>query len=287
MSMSVAWVRPERAVDRLARMSPTGGAALALAVLAGLILFDGLSPVYRLTAFYILPSVIAGWTLGRAGGLAIAAAAALAAAVVARGPAALVLWNGATLAATYCTVALVLTGLRDRYDRESASARTDGLTGALNARAFAEAVDRELHFLRTRGDSLLLAYCDLDGFKAVNDRFGHAAGDGVLRAFAAAARCELSERDMLARVGGDEFVLLTTCDAGDCYSAAEAIHARLTDALGTTGFEVTCSMGAVVIPARSTVPREALLGYADELMYEVKRAGKNALRLAHAGAVGG
>jgi diguanylate cyclase (GGDEF)-like protein len=134
-----------------------------------------------------------------------------------------------------------------------------------------------------RGDSLVVAYIDLDGFKGVNDGFGHAAGDMLLRQFAESAVGAIRAHDLFARIGGDEFIALLTvasCPQGD--TAAERLHDRLSRILRDIGHDVTCSVGALVLDSRQVTLPERMIEAADELMYEVKHSGKNALRIARA-----
>ena len=237
-------------------------------------------------AFYVLPVCMAAWALGVGAGVATALAAALMRTAAyasdgGSGSTAILLFNAASAIIPYSAVALLLGTVRGHFDDTRVMADTDALTGTLNKRAFMEAADDALAGLHDGGGALLLAYFDLDGFKAVNDSAGHAAGDAVLRAFADAARQEIDAADLLARVGGDEFVMLRSIhDLADGYDVAEAIHARLCRSLDRLPHDVTCSMGAVIVQAGDVADHQRLLGLADALMYEVKRAGKNSLRLA-------
>lgn len=193
-------------------------------------------------------------------------------------------FNSASRAIAAVLIVILVATLRHTLDREKWRASTDAMTGALNRRAFLQSIDQAAHIADRSGDTLLLAYMDLDGFKGVNDQHGHAAGDAVLRAFAAAARGRIRGNDVFARLGGDEFAALLTLKPGTVAEAlAERFHARLTDALRETGLPVTCSMGAVIVGGSVARDGEALVGLADELMLEVKRSGKAALRIAFAG----
>lgn len=237
-------------------------------------------------SFYVLPVCMAAWAIGVRAGLVAALAAALVRTIAFASDSGdpssgILLFNAAAALFAYGIVALLLGTVRAHFDDTRLMADTDPLTGALNKRAFMEAADAALIGLDRHGGALLLAYLDLDGFKAVNDSAGHAAGDAVLRAFADAARGEIEAEDLLGRVGGDEFVLLRAIDdLSDGYAIAEAIHARLCEGLGRLPHDVTCSMGAVIVQAGDLADHQRLLALADALMYEVKRAGKNSLRLA-------
>lgn len=257
--------------------------ALLIAVLGGI----DLSTVSEanIGVFFILPVCMAAWAIGVRAGLVAAAASALVRTVayandVGASSTVVLLFNAASALIAYGLVALLLGTVRRHFDDTRVRADTDPLTGVLNKRAFIQATDAALGGLDRHGGGLLLAYLDLDGFKAVNDRSGHAAGDQLLRAFADAARREIAYEDLLGRVGGDEFVLLRAIDdLSDGYTIAESMHARLCDAL--IGQDVTCSMGVVIVqPGDVVADPHRLLALADSLMYEVKRAGKNSLRIA-------
>jgi diguanylate cyclase (GGDEF)-like protein len=192
------------------------------------------------------------------------------------------LWNFAVRALSMLMIASIVAAFRRAFDRTHVRATTDDLTGALTKGAFAERLPRILAARRETGSVLVFAYCDLDGFKQVNDRHGHATGDRVLIAFCRTATGAIRPRDLLARVGGDEFVMLMmTEDAGGAYRAAERVHREIRSKLVSLPTPVTVSMGAVVVEHATASDEQAFLAAADSLMYEVKRAGKDALRVAH------
>jgi len=151
-------------------------------------------------------------------------------------------------------------------------AETDLLTGLGNRRSLFEAMSRALE-PTAQGCGLL--YCDLDGFKAVNDRLGHLAGDQLLVAAGERMRTAVRSGDLVARIGGDEFVVL-------CPGAGPAALARLAERLRaavgapyelpTGTAEVGVSIGSALAPAGST-PDEVLLR-ADHAMYAAKRAAR-------------
>lgn len=257
---------------------------LSLAFLAVVTFADVVTPRdYNFGPLYFLTVCIASWSVGLTGGYVVGIVCAVIWTSVQMqflhdlGP---IVWNTLTRATINCVIAALIGSLRRAYDREHSMARTDGLTGALNRRAFHEAIQHMLERARRKGDVIVVSYVDLDGFKGVNDTYGHAAGDAVLGAFAAAARLEVGEHGALARVGGDEFVLVQRCQVDDDhFAAAEARHERLTEALRALPYDVTCSMG-VVISKGGMTDKVRLIAFADALLYEVKRSGKNALRIA-------
>jgi diguanylate cyclase (GGDEF)-like protein/PAS domain S-box-containing protein len=152
-------------------------------------------------------------------------------------------------------------------------ARHDVLTEALNRDGFAQHARRVLHGEGTAG----LVVVDLDGFKRVNDRLGHAAGDELLVAVTARLRASVKASDAVARFGGDEFVLLLADVAPDeLANVAERVRAALAEpftlALGSA--VVTGSVGTALVAAGE--PLDAALARADAAAYRSKRGGGNA-----------
>ncbi len=153
----------------------------------------------------------------------------------------------------------------------------DPLTGALNRRALMERVESELERCSRDGAPFSLAIVDLDHFKNVNDTWGHAAGDEVLKALAEACRRALRPADVFGRFGGEEFIaLLPAADADEAADIAERLR-RLTEesAIATPEgvIRVTLSAGhTTALPGDSP---DDLLRRADSALYESKRSGRN------------
>jgi len=161
---------------------------------------------------------------------------------------------------------------------------TDELTGVANRRAFLDVAAREIERSRRYRHELSLAYLDIDAFKAANDRFGHAAGDRVLIALAGIARVTARSVDTVARIGGDEFVILMPeTDALAALPLAERLRTACSRAAGLGAAPVTCSVGLVTFE-RAPGDIEELLTSADALMYEAKAAGGDGVRHARVGA---
>jgi diguanylate cyclase (GGDEF)-like protein len=137
----------------------------------------------------------------------------------------------------------------------------------------------ELLQSRERGNAdgdLGVLYCDLDLFKQVNDRLGHAAGDQLLRQVADALRTNVREFDLVARFGGDEFVIV--CPRLETTGTLERIMARLCHAvrlLAPEGIPVRLSVGAAI--ARPGLGADELIRLADEAMYRAKRVGRRSV----------
>ena len=155
---------------------------------------------------------------------------------------------------------------------------TDALTGLANRRRFIEELSAEVSRAERFGTPLAVVLADLDDFKSVNDRFGHQAGDDVLRAFAAVLRDRLREIDLPARLGGEEFaVLLRQTDAPGARALAEQLRERLADLRLEVGggkpLTVTASFGVASYPSAHT--GDELLSSADAALYRAKELGKN------------
>jgi diguanylate cyclase (GGDEF)-like protein len=157
----------------------------------------------------------------------------------------------------------------ERQRRELADASvTDHLTSALNRRGFHDHVERELARAERSGDPVALVLVDLDGFKGVNDRHGHAAGDELLCWVVGRLRAGLRPSDAAGRLGGDEFALLLPGTAG---AGAEDVAGRLRAALAE---RTSASFGIAVYPARRSA--DALLAHADAQLYREKMARRSA-----------
>jgi diguanylate cyclase (GGDEF)-like protein len=174
----------------------------------------------------------------------------------------------------------VLLALRARLERERDAMRSfalrDPLTGLANRRALDERLGYEIARHTRHGESFSVLALDLDGFKAVNDRFGHAGGDRVLRLAAAAVASSLRGEDTVARFGGDELVVLSEHITGepDACVIAERILDTLRTPFSVDGEEVTlsASIGICLAPVEGR-SREELLANADRAMYLAKGAG--------------
>ena len=159
-----------------------------------------------------------------------------------------------------------------KYRQAETSATTDYLTGLLNARSLFLHLDREIGRCRRDKVELALFVCDLDGFKQVNDRFGHLEGNKLLRKFAAAVKSSCREYDCIARMGGDEFVVVAP---GLGKEAAHEVAARLTELAREAGRAIckddllSASVGSAFFPTDGETA-EQLLTQADREMYRAK-----------------
>ena len=217
-----------------------------------------------LTVLFFLPLVYAALSYPLSsmlliGGLNLAAYLAVAATTPSVTFAYVFVYAGAIVNATW--ICAWQSRNHDVHRRELQHAsRTDPLTGCLNRRGFQERLDAELARARRGGTQLALVVLDLDKFKDVNDRRGHAAGDEILCWVAARLREELRTEDMVGRLGGDEFALVLT--GSDPYAAVE----RVLDALDE---RAPASAGVAIFPADGA-DQEELHRVADASLYERK-----------------
>ena len=172
--------------------------------------------------------------------------------------------------------------VRDLRDRHAAQARIhhlahhDALTGLPNRMSFMERLGQQIELARVSGKQLALLFVDLDHFKRVNDSLGHLVGDALLRTVAARISASLRAGDVVARFGGDEFIVLLTDAARD--DVAEVAHKLLRaievpfDAEGRA-ISVTPSVGIAMFPHDGGTPTE-LIKNADTAMYSAKSRGR-------------
>ena len=168
---------------------------------------------------------------------------------------------------------------------------TDGLTGLKNRRLFDERLQEEFHRAQRYSDPVSLIMIDLDHFKQVNDRFGHQAGDQVLREAAECIRASIRDPDICARYGGEEFAVILPKTH---LSGALAVAERIWRALGSKIYHqaiqeagrsrpvdvrVTASIGLAFYPSKDITTAELLVRFTDEALYQAKRSGRNTICL--------
>lgn len=259
----------------------TGVSFAAIATLGYALYPSGL----HIAPLYMVPVSLVSWRLGLRAGITvalIAAATSLAICLACAGPAkALALSNLALQLLTLPVLAAIVASFRCSFHREHFLARRDGATGAYNRVAFGQTAERMISEASSRGRRLLLVYFDLDGFKIINDRYGHEAGDRVLENLGAAANSALRPGGCFGRMGGDEFAVLMPLDPKeDAGEITERLHGQLSAALSATGHGATCSMGAIVIPHDLGLTLKDMMRRVDRVMYAVKRGSKNSVKLA-------
>jgi len=178
----------------------------------------------------------------------------------------------------FFTLFLLAADLADQTRRLAAS---DMLTGLLNRRGFEDAARAIFGSAKRHGRSLAVAVLDIDRFKQVNDRHGHAAGDAVLRAFARCLRENVARRDLVARIGGEEFaVIMADVDAEAALCAADALREKIGAMTIDCGapIRITASLGLAAYRLGEDLP--TVLARADRALYQSKNLGRNRATLA-------
>ncbi len=187
-------------------------------------------------------------------------------------------WNAVVRLGFFLIITSIVSALKQSTDRETERARTDYLTGVANMRYFNELANAELSRAHRYERPLTIAYLDIDDFKSVNDRLGHAAGDLLLKRVAETIRKNIRVVDMIARVGGDEFILLFPETGPEIApSVIERIQKGLLDVVQGNKWPLTFSIGALTcVKIFDSV--DAMVTAADRLMYSGKAAGKNMVK---------
>jgi diguanylate cyclase (GGDEF)-like protein len=175
------------------------------------------------------------------------------------------------LVSSYAIASAIALANARHFAEQRALASRDPLTGLLNHREFHESVERELQRARRHGGAAAVALFDLDGFKLVNDGAGHAEGDRVLRAVAAALQDACRASDQAFRVGGDEFALLLPETGHD---EAMVVANRVRRALGEVDPRVSASIGMASWPDDGG-SKDVLLAHADASLYAMKGAARS------------
>jgi diguanylate cyclase (GGDEF)-like protein len=161
------------------------------------------------------------------------------------------------------------------------AASCDPLTGMFNRRGFSEATARMIEREAKAGRPITVMIFDIDHFKSINDRFGHPAGDEILKLFANVISSTLRISDLSGRIGGEEFAAMLPCNLEEAMHAAE----RVRETFATCGIEVdeapvvtTVSIGVAGGPAGTEL--DVLLAAADTALYQAKRSGRNRVEAA-------
>jgi diguanylate cyclase (GGDEF)-like protein len=278
-------------LDRIARLLQDTRRGVPVA--AALLLVIGVGYVDYWTGweasvgpFYLVPIALVAWLEARSSAVGFSLFCGVVWFAIDRlsghvySTAAMQYWNGSMQLGFFLVVALTLSSLRKSYEREKALARADALTGLSNRRSFEEVTALEIRRALRYRRPMALAYVDIDDFKIVNDRFGHAAGDGVLLLVSESIRRNIRTTDSPGRMGGDEFaVLLPETGLTEARAVVEKLLADLKATAGEGLAPVTVSVGVACFRVPPETPRQ-LIEKADALMYLVKRRGKNGVEFA-------
>ena len=181
------------------------------------------------------------------------------------------------------TAFIVLILAKDRtVNRYKLAAATDPLTGLLNRRGFFEAAGSLIAISRrNRMAPVSVLVFDLDHFKAINDRSGHATGDAMLQHFAKVARETLRATDIIGRLGGEEFVALLPSTAAEAAIAAERVRAAFAVAtIVRNGRRIAATVSIGVASASPATAIDLLITRADDALYRAKKNGRNRVEIA-------
>jgi diguanylate cyclase (GGDEF)-like protein len=265
--------------SRLRRLSPRARLALAVLLTGAVAVLDLTSGSdISFALLYLLPLGGLAWYNGeRVARLltAVCALSWLADGLVGAFHPGVAIWNTAIRTAFFLIIILLIGRLRQAYELQRTLAGHDSLTGLANFRTLSVALGQRLTPRRLDDGVLTVAYLDLDNFKQVNDRLGHAAGNTVLLMVADAIRSTLRADDLSARVGGDEFVVvLSDCDEPDARSVLERLRAAIQAYSDAEYLGISVSIGAICLAAYPEQV-DTVLQRADAALYRAKSAGKN------------
>jgi diguanylate cyclase (GGDEF)-like protein len=271
-------------VDVLSSRSPTTVFSICLTLLILLGWIDYVTGNYSLIVFYLIPVSLMAWFVNRSSGVLFCLLALATRFIADEAPSSFSLqnaklhyWNIFVEFLFLLIMSLLFSALRKNLDSEKTRASTDPLTGALNRRSFFELAEYEINWSRRYNHPFTLAYIDIDNFKGINDQLSHRSGDELLIAVVTTIMANIRSTDILARFGGDEFVLLLPETRSEsALPILTKIHDHLQQTMADNSWPVTFSIGAVTYLKIPATVDEAICR-ADMLMYEVKRSGKDRL----------
>ena len=179
-----------------------------------------------------------------------------------------------------CAYREELARLRDDVARLKQDALTDALTGLFNYRHFDVVLNQEMERVRRSGSPMALILCDLDHFKAMNDRYGHEAGNRILQSVARIIDSQLRKLDIACRYGGEEFaVVLPGTSLAQAVAVAERVRAVIAESVfelpSGEQVKVTLSSGVISLTDRQTMLPAELVALADDQLYLAKEQGRN------------
>jgi diguanylate cyclase (GGDEF)-like protein len=241
----------------------------------------------RAFPLYFIPLIYAAWHLGLRATIAFSVLATciwvLAQLMSGRTYSHSYIWliNFFTQGSSFLLVSLLVSRLRKGLINERELSRTDALTGLPNRFYFMNQGSILLAFCTRKKMPVALAFIDLDNFKQVNDGFGHHEGDRILIKVAEMLAAKFRSSDLLARMGGDEFVIFLPDTNKDVASSTlEIIRAQLNQTPELMAHSVTASIGLI---SYDVAPKDLkdMIKLADQLMYVAKSEGKNCVYTQH------
>jgi diguanylate cyclase (GGDEF)-like protein len=253
----------------------------------GLIMVIGLTDYltgYELafSLFYVFPIALTTWSTSRRYGTGVALLSTLVwlAADIQDGYRYSSLfihyWNAGIRFGFFIIIVFLLNAFQKAHEHEIELARTDSLTGAANSRHFQELLRIEMSRSQRYHRPLTLVYLDVDNFKALNDTFGHSAGDEALTTIVNYLKTRLRRSDVIARLGGDEFaLLLAETDERAARSVVSKLQQGLAELSQPRHWKISFSIGVLTCNDGLCTP-DQIVSAADRLMYTAKQGGKNA-----------
>lgn len=272
----------QKILDTFSPRNPVVIGLFSGAILLLLGWLDVVTGDYSLIIFYLIPVSLTAWFVSKRCGILFCALAITVRFVADESTASvsfshsmLHYWNELIEFLFLLLMSVLFSALKKNLENEKTLASHDSLTGALNRRSFFDLAEHEINRSRRYDLPFTVAYIDLDNFKSINDTLGHRTGDEVLITVVSTIRTNMRSTDILARFGGDEFVILLPETSGESASTfLRKIHAHLNDTATLKNWPVTFSIGAATyIEAPQSV--DEVVQQADELMYSVKRSSKN------------
>jgi diguanylate cyclase (GGDEF)-like protein len=250
-----------------------------LVLIAGFIDY-ATGPLYSVSILYLVPVVIAAWYAGRLPSIAIAFASAGAWLIAALlweryyADSSVIYWNDIIELSFFLIVSYIISALKSSLDYQKLLARTDLLTGVSNRTYFYDLAETEINRMRRYKHPFTICYIDIDNFKQINDTFGHAEGDNLLRNMAGKIRSIVRKTDFIGRLGGDEFgLLMPETDESAALNIVGKIHS-LSELPEFIQKNISLSIGMVTYVSPPSTADE-MIKTADDLMYAVKTGGKN------------
>ena len=261
--------------------------AFSLALLLVLAFVDFITgPDLSLFTFYLIPVFLGAWFIGTSAGAVLSLLSAITWTLtdILSSPDPhhalmnIPYWNLTMQLGVFLVLIVILSILKRSLEQEKHLARTDYLTGAVNGRHFRELAEAEINRTRRYRRPFTVAYLDIDNFKLINDYLGHQTGDALLQSVVKTIRDTIRVTDTIARIGGDEFVLLLPETSFETAQIAiEKIMPRLNAVMAEKKWPVTFSVGMATFHAPPDSV-DQMLRLADELMYAAKNNAKNTVR---------
>ncbi|MEJ2049867.1 MAG: GGDEF domain-containing protein [Calditrichota bacterium] len=239
---------------------------------------------YSFSIFYLIPVIWATWNAGRWTGILISVFSTITwieADLLAKhlySQPFIPYRNGLVRFGVFITVALLLAEFKKSPDREHTIAGTDHLTQVSNLRSFFEAVETEKKRARRYNRPFTMAYLDLDDFKSINDQLSHRTGDLLLQKVSAIMKEQVRQTDIVGRLGGDEFaILLPETNLESARDVLKRLQNKILQTMRDNKWKVTLSMESITYKNFPDSVDE-IIRKADDLMYLVKKEGKNNIR---------